>query len=120
VNDPGHAHNGFANPINGLPGAAVALMWGGQNKIDAYFNDRSHTYSVEAMDWTTSAFTGIEIGETGSQHVHETETATDHTHLVTVDQILPHGHTVTETSVGAGVAVNYTPMYFSVYMYIRS
>ena len=120
VIDPGHQHNGAANPVNGMPGAFVALMWGGQNKIDAYFNDRSHTYSVEAMDWTYPAFSGISIGTGGSQHVHDTEEALDHNHTVTIDNIPVHGHGTTETAVGGSQPISYTPQFLSVYVYIRS
>ena len=53
----------------------ISLMWGGKNKIDALFNDRNHTYSVEAFDWTKPALTGISISAAGSEHSHYVQPA---------------------------------------------
>ena len=49
---PGHHHN----PAN-YNGAFIVTMWGGNNKLDALFNDASHTYNVEPVNETNSALT---------------------------------------------------------------
>jgi len=115
INDPGHVHIGSST----FGGAFVGLVWGGQNKIDAYFNDRSHTYSVEAVDGTMRAYTDITVGSTGSEHVHETEIAEDHTHPISIDHVDPHYHDVTEDSAGNGTPITYTPLHMTVYVYLR-
>jgi hypothetical protein len=116
VIDPGHVHIGSST----FGGDFIGLVWGGQNKIDAYFNDRSHTYSVEAVVGTMPAFTGITIGKSGSAHDHDIEPAPDHTHPVSVDNVLPHGHDVEELSVGGGTPLNYVPLHMTVFVYIRT
>jgi hypothetical protein len=58
IADKPHRHQGMelnypgqiGNP--GIASNVIALMWGGGNKVDALFNDRNHTYSVEAFEWT--------------------------------------------------------------------
>jgi hypothetical protein len=115
VNDPGHMHIGSST----FAGAFVGLVWGGQNKIDAYFNDRSHTYSVEAVDGTMPAYTDITVGMTGSEHIHETEVAEDHSHPISIDHVDPHDHIVTEDSVGNGTPISYSPAHMTVYVYLR-
>jgi hypothetical protein len=119
VNDPGHKHLGFEGPT-GLNGYAICAFWGGQNKIDAYFNDRSHTYSVEMLQWTMAAYTGITISSAGSEHNHEVTQAGDHDHVTTFDPVPAHIHNVTQDTVGSGSPYNFTPAHLAVYCYIRS
>jgi hypothetical protein len=117
INDPGHAHNG-ADHI--LGGGFICAAYGGQNKIDALFNDRSHTYSVEMALWTRRALTGISIGSAGSEHTHAVDAQGDHDHQVTMIPVPAHDHVGSDSSVGEGTAVPFTPAYLSVYAYIRS
>lgn len=116
VDDPGHAHYGADR---GDGGGFICAAWGGRNKIDAFFNDRSHTYSVEMALWTRAAFTGISIGSAGSGHGHAMDDQGDHDHQATIDPIAPHPHSVQEDSVGGGQAVNFTPAYLAIYAYVR-
>jgi hypothetical protein len=116
VADPGHRHLGAEAPAGG---AFVALSWNGQNKIDAYFNDRSHTYSVEAADWTAHALTGIRISSLSSEHDHIIDPVDDHYHTVSIDPLLPHEHDVTESEKGSGQPISYTPLHMTVYVYLR-
>jgi hypothetical protein len=116
VVDPGHRHYWAEAPAGG---AFVALSWNGQNKIDAYFNDRSHTYSVESADWTGPALTNIRISTLGSEHDHIIEPVDDHTHPVSIDHIDPHIHEVTESVMGDGAPISYTPAHMTVYVYLR-
>jgi microcystin-dependent protein len=118
VTDPGHAHN--AMDFFGNPSPVIALMWGGQNKIDALFNDRNHTYSVEPMDWTRPALTGITVGSSGSEHYHTLGDAGDHDHPITIDPVTPHVHPITEDEVGTGAPIDITPAFLTSYTYIRS
>ncbi len=117
VSDPGHAHYGADYPTGG---GFIVTAWGGQNKIDALFNDRSHTYSVEQALWTRAAFSNISVTATGSTHQHDVSTAGDHDHQATVDAIPGHVHNTTEDTIGSGGPVNFTPAYLAVYAYIRS
>jgi hypothetical protein len=116
VTDPGHAHYGADR---GDGGGFICAAWGGRNKIDAFFNDRSHTYSVEMALWTRAAFTGISIGSAGSGHVHYMDDQGDHDHQATIDPIAAHPHSVQEDTVGGGQAVQFTPAYLAVYAYVR-
>jgi hypothetical protein len=118
VPDPGHAHYG-ADHI--LGGGFICAAYGGRNKIDAYFNDRSHTYSVEMAEWTRLATTGITyIGSAGSEHQHEVSDAGDHDHTVGVDAVPEHDHNVNEAPVGNSQPLAFTPAYLAVYAYIKS
>jgi microcystin-dependent protein len=118
VNDLGHKHRGMEGP-NGTPGDVVALFWGGQNKIDAYMNDRSHTYSVEALQWTMPAYSNISINAGGSEHQHEVGQAGGHSHPLTLDPLPDHVHPVLEDSVGVGAPIDTTPSYLAVFTYMR-
>lgn len=116
VNDPGHSHNGTDHPQGNQ---FVSLAWGGRNKIDAFFNDRSHTYSVEAADWTRPAVTGITIDSAGSEHGHGMDDQGDHDHQATIDAIAAHPHSATEDTVGGGAALSFTPAYLAIYAYVK-
>ena len=116
VNDPQHQHGGadfFGNPL-----WFIVTFFDGYNKIDAYFNDRSHTYSVEKALWTSLAATGISINEGGSSHGHDMDEQGSHDHLVNVS-IPQHGHVTTDDNMGGTTPVDITPAYFTVYSYIR-
>lgn len=116
-----HRHNGMDNGINGMRGAVVGLQWGGQNKIDAYFNDRSHTYSVEAMDWTMPATTNLEVlASPSSDHGHAIEENGDHDHVVDFDAVPDHPHSLTQQDAGSGTPIEYRPAYMTVYVYVRA
>ena len=118
VPDPGHAHNG-ADHI--LGGAIVCAAWGGKNKLDALFNDRSHTYSVEVAEWTRRATTGITyIGSAGSEHGHEVGDAGDHDHTVGADYVPEHQHNINELPVGNSQPLPFTPAYLAVFAYIKA
>jgi hypothetical protein len=119
VNDPGHKHNGMESPI-GTNTDVVALMWGGRNKIDALFNDRNHTFSVENFQWTMPAVANISIGSSGSEHWHLVDPNGEHDHTATVDSIPDHIHVMTEDLVGNNVPIDITPEYLTVFSYVRS
>ena len=96
-------------------------MWGGNNKIDALFNDRNHTYSVEAMDWSSPSQTNIQvINNPTSSHYHIVSTDGSHSHNVAISGIPDHTHTVTEDPVGNGAPIIYSPPFLGVVTYIRS
>ncbi len=118
VNDPGHAHAGM--DFFGYQLQVIGTFWGGKNKIDALFNDRSHTYSVEPMLWTTPAYTGISISTAGSTHGHVISEANDHVHGVSMSPIPDHPHSNTEDTVGNGAPIDITPAYITVFTYVRS
>jgi microcystin-dependent protein len=118
VSDPGHAHHGFDLVGNASP--VIALMWGGNNKIDALFNDRNHTYSVEALEWTMPAKSNIVINPAYSGHSHTMDQAGGHTHNVTVGNIPNHTHPVTEDDIGSAAPISFTPAFLGVLTYIRS
>lgn len=119
LNDPGHKH-GALEGVSGQASAAVGLFWGGRNKIDAYFNDRNHTYSVEALQWTMPATTDISINSAGSGHGHILGQDGDHDHIVYITDMAQHTHSVTEQDQGDGAQFNITPAHLSVFTYIRS
>lgn len=119
VTDPGHSHNG-AEGWGGLSGwAFIAVAWGGRNKLDGPINDSSHTYSVEPMQRTASATTGVRVEETDSEHQHQTTTAGQHGHLITIGSAPNHVHAVSENAVGGNAPINITPKYLTVYTYIK-
>jgi hypothetical protein len=119
VSETPHRHHGMEGP-NGTNGDVVALFWGGQNKIDAFFNDRSHTFSVENLQWTMPATTGLVVSSAGSEHAHEMDDQGDHDHQATIDSIAPHPHTAQEDTVGGGQSIPFTPAYLAVYAYVRA
>jgi hypothetical protein len=116
VSDPGHNHNGGEYPA----GAFVCLVWGGQNKIDALFNDRNHTYSVESVQWTRPNTTGISVGSTGSEHNHDVSSEGAHDHAFALDPIAAHTHPVGEDDAGLGQSFDIVPSYLTTYTYIRA
>ena len=118
ISDPGHYH--ASADLYGNPAAVMATVWGGRNKIDALFNDRNHTYSVEPLDWTGWATTNISVSSAGSEHAHNLSAEGDHDHPIIVDPPPPHTHTVAEENRGVGALVDITPSYLTVYTYIRS
>jgi hypothetical protein len=119
LNDPGHKH-GALEGVSGQASAAVGLFWGGRNKIDAYFNDRNHTYSVEALQWTMPATTDISINSAGSEHGHIIGQDGDHDHPLYLNDQAPHTHPVSEQDQGDGAPFDITPAHLTVYTYIRS
>lgn len=105
----------------GLPGPVVGLFWGGQNKIDAYFNDRSHTYSVEAYDWSMPAIANVNVmAGAESDHDHVIEQDGDHDHQVTFGSVPEHPHVITEQEVGGDQPITYRPPYLTVFVYVRA
>jgi len=116
VTDPGHSHLNGQYPFGGF----VCLEWGGQNKLDALFNDRNHTYSVGNSPRTGNAPTGISIGTGDSAHTHIVNPVSDHEHTVRIDSLSEHNHDVIEQQVGGGAALDFTPPYIGFYTYIRS
>ena len=119
VSDPGHKHRAMEGP-NGTVGDVISTFWGGTNKIDALFNDRNHTYSVEPLQWTVSAFTNISIDSVGSEHGHTLAQDGDHDHPLLLDPASPHGHPVTEQDMGDTAPLDITPAFLSVYTYIKA
>ena len=119
ITDRPHQHPGMDFYGNNLQ--VITTFWGGNNKIDALFNDRSHTYSVEPLLWTGMSTTGITGTNTdGSWHAHTVDANGDHDHTVTVGAQDPHSHPITEDTVGSGQAIDSTPAYLSVFTYVRS
>jgi microcystin-dependent protein len=119
INDPKHEHVG----VNWLGNrvSLVALAWGGQNKIDALFNDRNHTYSVEAMDRIYEAATNISVlASVDSAHTHSIAAVGGHTHPVTIDAIPSHIHAVSEAMAGGNAEITIDPPYLALHAYIRS
>ena len=118
VVDDGHNHNG-AEWINQSRTAVIAVVWGGQNKIDAMFNDRNHTYSVEALDWIAPSQSNVTVA-TNPSHSHNVDQAGDHDHQISVDSAPNHVHAVAQEDRGLGTPFDITPSYLSTYTYIRS
>jgi hypothetical protein len=118
VNDPVHRHAGMDFFGANLP--IIAVVWGGQNKIDALFNDRSHTFSVDAFQWTAPSATGVTVTPTGSEHAHALVWDGEHDHLVTVANADPHDHPVNEEYQGGNSPVDVTGAYLTMFVYVRS
>ena len=119
VTDPGHKHRAMEGP-NGTVGDPMCAFWGGTNKIDALFNDRNHTYSVEPLQWTVAAFTNITIDSLGSDHGHLLGDDGDHAHQLELDSLPLHNHPLSEDEQGGGLPLDITPAFLSVYTYVRS
>jgi hypothetical protein len=117
LTDPGHKHAGGDNPA---AGSFVCLFWGGNNKIDALFNDRNHTYSVEALQWTSPALSNVRVSTARSEHWHNVDPNGEHTHTAWIDPIPEHEHVMAEDQVGGDTAFDITPEYLTVYSYVRS
>jgi hypothetical protein len=122
VYDPGHTHQGMdwfgvAAPIIAQVDFAGSPKEG-KNKLDAMFNDSSHTYDVEPIRWTMRATTGIGLGP-NYNHGH-TITGGEHSHGGTVSTIPAHYHTVSELDVGNSGQIDITPLNFTIYAYIRA
>jgi microcystin-dependent protein len=119
VTDPGHAHNG-AKGWGGSSGwAFISVAWGGTNKLDGPVNDASHTYSVEPMQWTSDALTGVQVNASYSAHSHQLLNAGNHEHTVSMQNSGAHAHSVAEQNVGGGAAIDITPRNFTVYTYLK-
>ena len=117
VNDPGHAHN--ANHGYNTPTAFIASVWGGGSKIDGPMNDGSHTYSVDALMWTTLDKTGVTINNSGA-HGHGVASAGTHTHTITIGNDPGHTHQLpTESTVGISKPVDIDPPFFGVSYYLK-
>ena len=112
-----HIHYGMDN--YGNPAPVIAVAWGGRNKIDALFNDRNHTYSVEKAEFTMPAKARVDVLEGDSEHAHTLQEDGDHSHGIS-GTFPGHNHPVTELDRGTGAAVDITPAYLSIYSYIRS
>ena len=118
VSDPGHRHNGVDSSLGS---AFIYTAWGGRNKLDGYFNDSSHTYSVEPAEYTKAATTGVTINSSTGAHGHTVSGAGDHSHSVVVDAVPAHSHTFpADTVVGAGEAVDFSPLHMAVYFYVKA
>lgn len=117
ITDPQHQHVG----VDGGNGTFVHTYWGGRNKLDGYFNDASHTYSVEAMMPTAKALTGVQVVPGQGSHGHVTDTAAAHSHVATADPSgATHTHAIPEATVGSGVPFSLLPPYFSVVWMIKT
>ena len=102
----GHAlHIDNSQPISGggydyygAEAAVIISAWGGRNKLDALFNDRSHTYSCEPALLRKPQYSHVtgSIGGAGD-----------------------HFHSMTESTRGSGTAFNIETPYLTVYTYIR-
>ena len=80
TNEHEHTHQGVDN--YGQPAPIIAVAWGGRNKIDALFNDRNHTYSVEAGTGLMPARQQVDVMATGSEHYHTLQEDGDHYHTI--------------------------------------
>lgn len=118
VNEHPHAHQGMNHWGTASP--VISVFWGGHNKIDALFNDRNHTYSVEAADWTMPAVGEVDVLSNGSAHGHVIKSSGLHTHPASAAGMVDHDHAVTESNKGSGASIDITPQYITFYAYIRS
>ena len=89
-----------------------------KNKLDALFNDSSHTYTVEPIRWTMKAATGINIGV--NQQPQPSFCRVAGTTTSSPWRSARHYHTVSELDVGSGPAIDITPLNYTVYAYIRA
>ena len=121
LTDPGHLHDGATETYDHHH--FLAVDENGQNKIDALFNDRSHTYSVTPLRWTYRAHTGINI--TPSESHSHVISGGDHDHKISFTPMPVHDHQVQQVAWGGnaqGLAepIDITPEYYTVFTYIRS
>jgi hypothetical protein len=119
ISDPGHKHDGLDMYSTNVPTYFCGAAWGGTNKLDALFNDASHTWTVDMAQSTVSATTGITVQQSGS-HNHTVQTAGKHSHTLTMNSVPDHTHQLpTESPVGSGQAVDITPQHLTVHYYIK-
>jgi hypothetical protein len=116
INDPAHWHMGaewdnVARPFIAVNAAAA-------NKVDALFNDRSHTFSVDAYWYTRKATTGITV-KPSSTHNHSV-TGGAHDHGVDLTAAGGHAHNIHFVKQGKSKSFSITPEHFVVYAYVRS
>lgn len=118
-----HSHGAIDLGHNHIPqydqGGFICAVWEGHNKVDGYFNDASHTYTVEPLPYTNQGYANILIEHAG-QHVHSLDTQGAHVHTVTLsaDQA-NHTHPINELPVGSGVPIDIRPPFMGVYLYIK-
>ena len=117
VSEKAHVHQGM--DYAGVASPVVCLVYGGQNKLDALFNDRNHTYSVEAAKWTMPATAQVDVLENYSEHAHILEEDGDHTHTIS-GSVGGHNHHVDEDYQGSNTPFDITPEYLTLFTYIRS
>jgi hypothetical protein len=118
VNDDGHAHS--ANPYgDNTKVNFVATVWGGNNKLDGHFSDKSHTWTVDTALYTTLEPTGVTIPQSGN-HSHSVATVVGHTHATSAASSGEHSHTMpTESGVGSGSPLDVTPKHLKVHYYLK-
>jgi microcystin-dependent protein len=118
VTEHPHVHMGMN--YYGNAASIISTVLGGRNKLDALFNDRNHTYSVEPLLETMPATAEVDVLSNGSAHGHVLRDAGSHSHTGTATGAPSHSHAVTEQSQGSGEPLDITPLYLSIYTYIRS
>ena len=112
-----HIHYGADYNMNSCD--FVALVGTGGNKLDALFNDRNHTYTVERVPFTMPAKVKVTVRETGSEHGHTVEVGGGHTHSATVSAASSHAHSITEDAVGSGADIDIAPAFITMMAYIK-
>ena len=110
VYDKGHTHDKFF--------VAVA-DWGG-SMLDGLINDRSHTWKVDIYQTTATGYANIVAKPAKIGGLSIPTASGYHNHTVQVSKITGLTHTVRESQVGEGAAVDITPAYFTVRTYIRT
>ena len=116
ITDPKHYHSG-ANQ-NGAAATFIAVDDDGQNKLDALFNDRSHTFSVTPRWNTMPAATGITV-KPSTEHSHKISGG-EHWHPVSLNGNGEHEHKIPFNVEGQARPFSITPEHFTVFAYIRS
>jgi microcystin-dependent protein len=118
IQDPKHRHIA-ADDTTGTGRQIIACHPDGTNKLDALFNDGSHTWSVMPYTWTMPHETNITILQDLSEHSHEV-TGGAHTHIAGIaGNQGSHYHDISESAVGDGTAFSVQPAYFACYAYIK-
>jgi microcystin-dependent protein len=112
----GHMHPGMAAPGGGI----ITEVAGGLNSIDAFFNDRSHTYEVASYLWIARARTNLRVTMEGSAHDHTISPVDDHSHKVDVTDVPAHDHVITQETRGEGRPINYSPPFITMFCYIKT
>ena len=110
VYDKGHTHDKFF--------VAVA-DWGG-SMLDGLINDRSHTWKVDIYQTTATGYANIVAKPAKIGGLSIPTASGYHNHTVQVSKITGLTHTVRESQVGEGSAIDVTPAYFTVRTYIRT